>query len=44
MTPNQNQSYPPTTSAGQKYLDCLQKAGDDVGKLQQCAALQQSGG
>jgi hypothetical protein len=41
--PDQNQSYPPTTSAGQKYLQCLQKAGDDVGKLQQCAALQQSG-
>ena len=38
--PNQNQSYPPTTASGQKYLECLQKAGDDVGKLQKCAALQ----
>jgi hypothetical protein len=39
-SPNNNQSYPPRTASGQQYLDCLQKAGDDVAKLQRCAALQ----
>jgi hypothetical protein len=39
-SPTPNQSYPPRTAEGQQYMDCLQKAGDDVGKLQRCAALQ----
>jgi hypothetical protein len=41
VTPNPNQSYPPRTASGAKYLQCLQQAGDDVAKLQRCAALQQ---
>jgi hypothetical protein len=39
--PAPNQSYPPRTASGQKYLQCLQQAGDDVAKIQRCAALQQ---
>lgn len=35
---------PGTQGANQEYLDCLQKAGSDVAKVQECAALLNSGG
>jgi hypothetical protein len=34
---------PPATGAPTKYLDCVQKAGTDIAKVQQCAALVNGG-
>ena len=42
-TPSAGTTTPPSAGAPSKYLDCVQKAGTDIAKVQQCAALVNGG-
>jgi hypothetical protein len=42
-SPSAGTTTPPSAGAPSKYLDCVQKAGTDIAKVQKCAALLNGG-